>query len=689
MTRSLKTKFILATMVALIVVLGTGMLFLFFSFRNTQMNFLKEKVKSVTHFVGRSSIDPILYKDILKIDAIIEDMIKDSDIVYALVYDNSGNLLNTLQTGIDINDHEIKNLVGGNNVEITEDIIKKITSYHNFLHFSIPIELEDSTKIGTIKIGALKRNVNNYILKAFTILLFLTFLTIVFQSYLIYHLFKRFVLEPFQVIRDEIEKVSKGDLTVEIKIKSNDEIGVLAHNINDLVKGLKEIVRDVKEVAKNTFRMFESVVYSSKSVEKGSYEQQKSILEAKNLSENIDKSANEIFANIDKLVDSSETASSAIMELNQSMNQIVENAMKFNNSTKESASSVEGLIKSISAISISIDKLTSSVEEAASSITEINMSLKEVQHSAEESAEIAQKVFIEAGEKGIKASLQSMNGMEQIKEAVIMLSQNIERLGKRSENIGKIISVIDEITEQTSMLALNAAILSAQAGENSKGFSIVADNIKDLARKTAKSTKEIVEIVESVKEDTISSVRMVKTGIDKVEEGVKLVNMVNEALLKIKESSELSAERTKIIKKATDEQANAIRQITDIINTIKIQIENISQAIKNQTIGSKNIIDTVDLIKNLSEKLKSATEEQKVGSKQIEELIVNVSEKAADIAKATAMQKENTKNMVTIFDTINNISKDTSLLAEKMVVSINSLENSMKTLIGELEKFRI
>ncbi len=166
------------------------------------------------------------------------------------------------------------------------------------------------------------------------------------------------------------------------------------------------------------------------------------------------------------------------------MNQIAENAGHFSNSAKESASSVEGLVKSISDISISIDKLTSSVEDAASSITVINMSLIEVQHSTQESASIAEKVAKEAEEKGLNASIKAIKGMEHIRDSVLSLSQTIERLRKRSENIGKIISVIDEIAEQTGMLMLNAAILSAQSGDSGKGFSIVADNIKDLAKKS-------------------------------------------------------------------------------------------------------------------------------------------------------------------------------------------------------------
>lgn len=688
-TCSLKTKFILAIMIALIVVLGIGMSFLFLSIRNAQINLLNEKIKGIAHFIGRSSIDPILYKDILKIDAIIEDAIKDNDIVYALIYDNTGALLNTAIAGIDGNDQEVKEIIGKNSSEITEETVKKIVNNGNFLHFTFPISLEDSTKIGIIKVGVTKRNINNYIWKTLTVLLFLTLLTILVQSYIIYYLFKKLVLHPFETIKNEMDRISKGDLTVEMNINSNDEIGVLTKNINNLVSGIKIIVRDVKEVAKNTFRMLESVVYSSKSVEKGANDQQNSINAAKQLIENVDNSANDIFINIDELVDSAEIVSSAVIELNQSMHQIVDNVGQFNNSAKESASSVESLIKSITDISMSIDKLTSSVEETASSITEINMSLKEVQYSAEDSASIAEKVMVEAEEKGLKASYQAIKGMEHIKDAVLSLSHIIERLGKRSENIGKIISVIDEITEQTSMLALNAAILSAQAGESGKGFSIVADNIKDLAKKTAKSTKEIVEIVNAVKEDTIASVKMVKIGIEKVEEGVKLVNMVNEALLKIKESSKMSAEKTKVIKKATDEQSNAVKQITEVVNTIKIQIETISKAIKEQTMGSKNIIETVELIKSLSDQLKIATEEQKAGNKQIQELIVNVSEKAADIAKSTAIQKENTKNMVSIFDSVNSISRDTFMLAEKMAVSINYLEDSMKALIEELEKFKV
>jgi methyl-accepting chemotaxis protein len=121
-------------------------------------------------------------------------------------------------------------------------------------------------------------------------------------------------------------------------------------------------------------------------------------------------------------------------------------------------------------------------------------------------------------------------GMQNIKETVEATAAVVNRLGKRSHEIGQILKVIDEVTDQTSLLALNAAILASQAGEHGKGFAVVAEEIKDLAERTAASTQEIAGLIASVQEETAESVQAMGRGLKAVERGVDLVNVTSDVL---------------------------------------------------------------------------------------------------------------------------------------------------------------
>ena len=119
-----------------------------------------------------------------------------------------------------------------------------------------------------------------------------------------------------------------------------------------------------------------------------------------------------------------------------------------------------------------------------------------------DAARLAEKVSREASERGMTAIREAIKGMQNIRQAVEATADVVNRLGKRSQEIGQILKVIDEVTDQTSLLALNAAILAAQAGEHGKGFAVVADEIKDLADRTAASTQEITGLISAVREET-------------------------------------------------------------------------------------------------------------------------------------------------------------------------------------------
>ena len=158
--------------------------------------------------------------------------------------------------------------------------------------------------------------------------------------------------------------------------------------------------------------------------------------------------------------------------------------------------------------------------------------------------------------------------MNRIAEAVHNSSYTIQALGANSNQIGEIIAVIDDIADQTNLLALNAAIEAARAGEQGRGFAVVADEVRKLAERTTKATKEIAAMIKSIQSDTSGAVASMESGTGEVERGVEMTRKAGEALKEIVNNVQHVSDMIGQIATAAEEQSAAAEQISTSIETI-------------------------------------------------------------------------------------------------------------------------
>ncbi len=244
---------------------------------------------------------------------------------------------------------------------------------------------------------------------------------------------------------------------------------------------------------------------------------------------------------------------------------------------KVASASVE-LSATAEEISKGTDTLTSRASQTAAAVEEMNATVSQVAQNSGKAATLAQETVKTAKEGGTVVS-DTISGMRHLSEAVSNSATIIAELGKSSDQIGEIVRVIEDIADQTNLLALNAAIEAARAGEQGRGFAVVADEVRKLAERTTKATKEIGDMIRQIQQDTRGAVESMQQGTQKVSGGVELVNKTGEALTRIVQMVSESADMIRQIAVASEEQSVATQQIaTDIENVAKVTRESASGA---------------------------------------------------------------------------------------------------------------
>jgi len=244
---------------------------------------------------------------------------------------------------------------------------------------------------------------------------------------------------------------------------------------------------------------------------------------------------------------------------------------------KVASASVE-LSATAEEISKGTDTLTSRASQTAAAVEEMNATVSQVAQNSGKAATLAQETVKTAKDGGSVVSA-TISGMQQLSDAVSSSATIISELGKSSDQIGEIVRVIEDIADQTNLLALNAAIEAARAGEQGRGFAVVADEVRKLAERTTKATKEIGDMIRQIQQDTRGAVESMQQGTVKVTSGVDLVNKTGEALARIVVMVSESADMIRQIAVASEEQSVATQQIAnDIENVAKVTKESASGA---------------------------------------------------------------------------------------------------------------
>jgi methyl-accepting chemotaxis protein len=390
------------------------------------------------------------------------------------------------------------------------------------------------------------------------------------------------------------EAVAAGDLTKSsdvtihaIDAKSADEVGDLARAFNSMGEQLGRLGAANIEMVGNLREIVGQVSIT----------------------------ATDVSAASEQLASASEQAGSATQNIAEQAQGLTKGAVEQETAVGDTTESIKQLGSAIDQIAEGAQQQNKSVEATTSTVNEVSRAIADVAANAQEATE-GSKLASDAAQKGLGIVEQTVTGMGQIKDAVSQVANRISDLGEQSAEIGKIVAVIDDIAAQTNLLALNAAIEAARAGEQGRGFAVVADEVRQLAERVTSATSEIAGLIEGVQKGVDESVKATEKGTEEVERGSELANEAGESLNEIQ---------------------SAVQSVTD-------QVEQISAAAEDVTASSDEMVKSMESVSAVTEETTAATEQMAASNDQVQEAMGSIStitaETGASVEESSAATEE-------------------------------------------------
>jgi len=378
------------------------------------------------------------------------------------------------------------------------------------------------------------------------------------------------VLEPVKDLADFSERMGAGDKTARLDAHSGDDFAFIAENLNrgaarmggsgkpEGLEGLQKSISDLLQVISQAGR--------------------------------------------GDLTVRGRASSDSLGNVVESVNTMLDNYTAAIERARKSALDV---MASVNSILLAAEEMTSGASQqdheitnTSSAVEELTVSMKQVSNNAEASAEAARRA-LDAAEQGNRAVRDTLEGMQRIRASVQASAKKIKSLGDRSLEISEIINVINDITEQTNLLALNAAIEAARAGEAGRGFAVVADEVRKLAEHSRSATKDIAALIKAIQAETNEAVVVMEEGTREVEGGASLADQAGKALEAISSVVRQSAELVQEISLASKQQ---VRGTEGVAHAMQI----ISSITRQTSQGSRQTVSTVGHLVKLSEQLNDA-----------------------------------------------------------------------------------
>lgn len=405
------------------------------------------------------------------------------------------------------------------------------------------------------------------------------------------------ISDPIQGLVRVADKAAHGDLTEDVHARSTDEIGILTKAFGDMMTSLRSLIGEVST------------------------------------------SAQSVASTSEELSAAAEESASAIQQISNTVQQVATGAQQQSTSLSDTASSVGQVNQAIVQVAKGAESQVRSVHEASEVVAGMKRSLDETMGSLKTVGSASQR-SAESAAKGAESARNVITSMERIRGTTENIAERIRELNAHSQEIGRILEVIDDIAEQTNLLALNAAIEAARAGEHGRGFAVVADEVRKLAERSSKETKAIADLIGRVKQATEKAVSAIESGSKEVEAGSALSQEAGKVLEQISSDAKESERLISALMKSAQALGEASLKVEKAMDNIVSVAEENTAATEEMAASAEEVKKAVDSIASVSEQTAASVEEVSASAEQVSASIQEMAASAESLANMAQKLRE-------------------------------------------------
>jgi methyl-accepting chemotaxis protein len=501
----------------------------------------------------------------------------------------------------------------------------------NVSMFYAPINTAGWSLVMVIPVDEMMANVN----QMQTTLLLIGGFGILAMATLIF-LISRSFSRPIVEVGRATNRIAKGDLNVQLNIHQKDEIGQMAQDFQRMTAYLVNMSAIAGKISEGDLTA-EVTPQSEQDALGNAFH--KMLVNLRFLVGNVTNSASNLTMASAKLSSSASQAGQATNQIAATMQQVARGTSQQSESVTHTTASVEQMNQAIEGVAKGAQEQAQEINRAAEITHQIVGAVQQVTLNAEAGAKGSLQAA-QVAKGGAQTVLATIQGMENIKEKVTLSAQKVQEMGARSNQIGVIVEAIEEIATQTNLLALNAAIEAARAGEHGKGFAVVADEVRKLAERASGATKEIGALVKEIQRTVADAVSAMQAGSGEVENGVTQANQAGQALQEILKASETVSNQVEEIVAAAKQVNELSSGLVTAIDSVSAIVEQNTAATEEMSANSNGVTQAIENIASVSEENSAAVEEVSASSEEMSAQVEEVTSDAHSLAEmANDLQK--------------------------------------------------
>jgi len=432
----------------------------------------------------------------------------------------------------------------------------------------------------------------------------------------------------------DLTGLAKGeisDIDIETKTKINrrkDELGLMGASLGELQGYFEEMSATATHIAQGDLSA-KVTPRSEKDMFGNAFV--KMVANLREQVSQLTRSAENLNLASSELANASNQAGQATSQIAATIQQVARGTTQQASSISQTASSVEQMARTIEGVAHGAQEQASAAAKASVVTSQLSTSIQQVSGNAQAVTQQA-KAAAQAASDGQSKVEQTIQGMLSIRASVDQSAKAIEEMGKRSDQIGTIVETIQDIASQTNLLALNAAIEAARAGEHGKGFAVVADEVRKLAERSASATREISGLISAIQATVSEAVSTMQSSGQQVAHGVEQANASGHALSAILETIETVTEQAEQANRAAQQMNTAAAELVNSVDSVSAVIEENTAATEEMTASSSEVSEAIENIASISEENSAAVEEVSASAEEMSAQVQEVSAAAQSLA---------------------------------------------------------